>query len=91
MIIKLSTTINFDYDGENLWGTVIGYGENNSLKMITKNGMGIYPVSDMDIKVFYECAVREFIKRYQYHNDENFKYLYDYYGPYVEPYPWKED
>jgi hypothetical protein len=91
MIIRLSTTINFDYKGENLWGTVLGYGENNSLRMVTKHGIDIYPVSDMDMKAFYECSAKEFIKRYQYHGDENFKYLYDYYGPYVEPYPWKED
>lgn len=90
-IIKISSTINFDYDGENLWGTVLGYGENNSLRLVTKKGSHYYPVDKMDIKEYYECRVDEFIKKYQHHNNNNFKYLYDFYGPYKPVSKWKED
>jgi hypothetical protein len=41
--------------------------------------------------VVYQCAVSELIKRFQWYNDVTFKYLYDFYGPYIQPYPWKMD
>jgi hypothetical protein len=41
--------------------------------------------------VLYQCAIAELIKGYQWRGDERFKYLYDFYGPYEQPYPWKMD
>lgn len=86
----LSNTLNFTYHGKNVWGTIMRFG-NGFVTMITKDGYRNYCWNKMGPIILYQCAVQELIKNYQYHNDQNFKYLYDFYGPYVQPYPWKED
>jgi hypothetical protein len=86
----LSNTLNFTYNGKEVWGTIMKFG-NGFVTMITKDGYRNYTWSKITNSILYQCAVRELIKNYQYHNDEKFKYLYDFYGPYVQPYPWKED
>jgi len=86
----LSNTINFTYDGEDLWGTILDFGD-GCFKLVTKQGVKEYYHDKITNLVLYQCRVDEFRKDYAYRNDERFKYLNDYYGPYVEPYPWKED
>ena len=86
----LSDTLNFTYNGKNVWGTIMKFG-NGFVTMITKDGHRNYRWEKMTPIVTYQCAVSELIKAYQYHGNETFKYLYDFYGPYQQPYPWKED
>lgn len=86
----LCDTLNFTYEGEELWGTILGFGE-NCFKLVTKQGVKDYQYNKITNAVTYHCKVTELIKNYQYHNDMRFKYLHDYYGPYVPSYPWKED
>jgi len=86
----LTNTLHFTYEGEDLWGTILGFG-NDYFKLVTKQGVKNYYYNKISITALYQCAVGELRKRYQYHNDEKFKYLHDYYGPYVPSYPWKED
>ena len=86
----LSDTLNFTYNGKDVWGTIMKFG-NGFVTLITKDGHRNYRWEKMNPIVTYQCAVSELIKAYQYHGDEKFKYLYDFYGPYKQPYPWKED
>jgi hypothetical protein len=86
----LSNTLHFTYEGEELWGTIMAFGD-GFFKLITKQGLKDYYHDKMVDCVVYQCCVSEFRKLYQYHGDERYKYLHDFYGPYVEPYPWKED
>jgi hypothetical protein len=86
----LSNTINFTYNGKDVWGTIMKFG-NGFVTLITKDGYRNYSWNKMTPTMLYSCAVSELIKLYQWHNDDRFKYLYDHYGPYVQPYPWKED
>jgi hypothetical protein len=86
----LSNTLNFTYNGKEVWGTIMKFG-NGFVTMITKNGYRNYTWSKITHSILYQGCVTEFVKKYQYHGDERFKYLYDFYGPYVQPYPWKED
>ncbi len=86
----LSNTLNFTYDGEELWGTIMAFGD-GFVKLVTKQGLKDYEWDKMVNTIVYQCRVDEFRKKYHYHGDERFKYLEDYYGPYVEPYPWKQD
>ena len=86
----LGNTLNFTYHGKDVWGTIMKFG-NGFVTLITKDGHRNYRWEKMNPIVTYQCAVSELIKAYQWHGDETFKYLYDFYGPYVQPYPWKED
>lgn len=90
MNYSLSNTLNFTYNDKEVWGTIIEFG-NDWVKMITQNGFRTYHWDKMTSPVVYQCKVSELIKSYQYHGDSRFEYLYNYYGPYVPPYPWKED
>ena len=86
----LSNTVNFTYNGKDVWGTIIKFGK-DSVTCITKDGYRSYKWNKMSPTLLYQCAVSELIKNYQYHGDTRFKYLHDFYGPYIQPYPWKED
>ena len=63
---------------------------NGFVTLITKDGHRNYRWEKMSPVILYQCAVSELIKFYQWHGDDRFKYLYDFYGPYEQPYPWKE-
>lgn len=86
----LSNTLNFTYHGKEVWGTIMKFG-NGFVTMITKDGYRNYRWDKIVNSILYQGCVSEFIKKYQYYSDERFKYLYDFYGPYEQPYPWKED
>ena len=86
----LHSTLNFTYNGNDVWGTIMEFG-NGFVMMITKDGYLKYSWDKITPIVLYDCAVRDLINLYQRHKDERFKYLYDYFGPEIERYPWKED
>jgi len=86
----LGNTLHFTYNGKDVWGTIMKFG-NGFVTMITKNGYRNYSWSKISNSILYQCAVNELIKFYQWHGDDRFKYLYDFYGPYEQPYPWKMD
>lgn len=86
----LSDTLNFTYNGKDVWGTIMKFGK-DFVTCITKDGYRSYKWNKMSPVMVYQCKVSELIKNYQWYNDQRFKYLYDFYGPYVQPYPWKED
>jgi hypothetical protein len=86
----LGNTLNFTYNGKEVWGTIRKFG-NGFVTMITKDGHRNYRWEKMSPIVLYQCAIAELIKGYQWRGDERFKYLYDFYGPYEQPYPWKMD
>ena len=86
----LSNTLHFTYNGKDVWGTIMKFG-NGFVTLITKDGHRNYTWEKMSPVILYQCAVHELIKMYQWNKDERFKYLYDFYGPYDQPYPWKMD
>ena len=86
----LSNTLHFTYNGKEVWGTIMKFG-NGFVTMITKNGYRNYSWDKISNSILYQCGVNELIKMYQWNKDERFKYLYDFYGPYEQPYPWKMD
>lgn len=86
----LSDTLNFTYNGKDVWATIMKFGK-DFVTCITKDGYRSYKWDKMSTPTVYHCKVSELIKNYQYHGDTKFKYLYDFYGPYEQPYPWKED
>lgn len=86
----LGNTLNFTYNDKEVWGTIMKFG-NGFVTLITKDGYRNYRWEKMSPVLLYQCGVHELIKLYQRHKDECFKYLYDFYGPYEQPYPWKMD
>lgn len=86
----LSDTLNFTYNGKNIWGTIMKFGK-DFVTCITKDGYRSYKWAKMSTPVVYGCKVSELIKQYQWYGDSKFKYLYDFYGPYVQSWPWRED
>lgn len=87
---QLSDTVNFTYNGKEVWDTIMKFG-NGFVTMITEKGYRNYSWNKLTPIVVYQCAVSELIKLYQWDNDQRFKYLYDFYGPYEQTYPWKMD
>lgn len=85
----LSSTLNFTYNGKEVWGTIIKFGD-GFVTMITKDGYRNYTWSKIVNSVLYGPGVSEFIKKYEYYRDERFKYLFDFYGSSYR-YPWKMD
>jgi hypothetical protein len=87
----LSNTVEFTYHGKKVLGTIMRFG-NGFWHLLTKDGYRNYRWDRIDgVTMLYQCSVSELIKMYQYHGDQRYKYLHDHYGPYVPPYPWKED
>ena len=87
----LSNTIEFLYHGKMVLGTILKFG-NGFVHLITKDGYKNYRWDRITGSVMlYQGCVSELRKAYQYRGDQRYKYLHDHYGPYVEPYPWKED
>jgi hypothetical protein len=85
----LGNTLHFTYNDKEVWGTIMKFG-NSFVTMITKDGYRNYSWNKIVNSIIYQCAVGELIKLYEYHRDERFKYLYDFYGSAIR-YPWKED
>jgi hypothetical protein len=76
----LGNTINFTYNGKEVWATILKFGK-DFVTCITNDGYRTYSWNKMSVPVLYECKVSELIKAFQYHGDTRFKYLHDYYGP----------
>ena len=89
-MLYLTNTLHFTYNDKDVWATILKFGK-DFVTCITKDGFRSYKWDKMSIPTVYACSVTELIKNYQWHGDIKFKYLYDYYGPYEQPYPWKED
>lgn len=75
----LTDTVNFTYNGKNVIGTILKFGD-GYFTMITKNGRQNYYWDKMKVINLYQCAVRELIRLYEVFGQKEYKYLADYYG-----------
>jgi hypothetical protein len=86
----VSNTLNFTYNGKNVWGTILKFGK-DYITCITKDGYRSYKWNKMSPPCLYQCGVSDLIVEYERSNNMDFEYLYKYYGPSRPTVQWKED
>lgn len=86
----LSNTLNFTYNGKDVWGTILKFG-NGFMTMITKDGYRNYSYSKIISVMLYQCKVNDLIQMYQHYGDNRFEYLYKHYGEYRPSVEWSQD
>lgn len=86
----VSDTLNFTYEGENVWGTILGFGD-GFVTMITKNGRIDFEWNKMMPTCLYQCRIDDLIMNYERHGNMDFEYLYNYYGPSKPTVQWSMD
>ena len=73
----LSNTLNFTYNGKDVWGTIMKFG-NGFVTLITKDGYRNYSWNKMVVTNLYDCAVRELVTTY-FRGNKDYEYLAKYY------------
>ena len=86
----LGETINFDYNGKNVWGTIRKFGK-DYVTCLTKDGHRSYKWNKMSPVKIYQCRVDDLIMHYERYGNMDFEYLYRFYGPSKPTVQWKED
>jgi hypothetical protein len=86
----IGNTLNFTYDGKNVWATIIKFGK-DFITCITKDGYRSYKWNKMTTPLLYQCSINNLIQLYQQCGNKDFEYLYNYYGPYKPTVQWKQD
>jgi hypothetical protein len=86
----LSDTLNFTYNGKNVWGTILKFGK-DWITCITKDGYRNYKWNKMSPAVVYQCRISDLIVQFERYGDANFEYLYKHYGPSTPSVQWTMD